>query len=82
MEPSSRPKVPALMLSDASQSLICDVFEQRDLFHDAPRVEKRVVAWGTDGKALPLPHSAVIISEEKLSQRVRPNVPAPAPLDP
>lgn len=81
LEPSNRSKVPALMLSGASQSLICDVFAQRDLFHDAPRVEKRVVVWGLDGKALPLPHSAVIISEERLSQRVRPNVPAPAPLD-
>jgi hypothetical protein len=82
MEPSTRPKVPALMLSDATQSLICDVFEQRNLFHDAPRVEKRVVAWAPAAAPIALPHSAVIVSEETLSQRLRPPVPAAIPNDP
>jgi len=75
IEPSSRPKVPALMLSDPAQALISDVFEQHDLFRDAPRVERRIVAWGRNAQPIPLPHSAVIISEEKLSQRLRPAVP-------
>jgi len=81
MEPSTRPKVPALMLSDATQSLICDVFDQPGLFRDAPRVEKRVVDWSPP-QPITLPHSAVIISEEKLSQSLRPLVPASNPTDP
>ena len=79
MEPSTRPKVPALMLSDATQSLITDVFDQPNLFRDAPRVESRIVAWTPTTQPITLPHSAVIVSEEALSQRLRPQVPAPIP---
>jgi hypothetical protein len=75
MELSPRPKVPALMLSDASQALISDVFEQPDLFRDSLRVTTRMVLWGANSQPIPVPHSAAVISEQKLSGRVRPNVP-------
>ena len=80
MELSPRPKVPALMLSDASQSLICDVFQKPGLFRDALRVNRRMVLWGP-GDAIPVPHSAVVVSEQALSERVRPDVPIYQPPD-
>jgi hypothetical protein len=75
MELCPRAKVPALMLSDASQALISDVFEQPDLFRDSLRVTTRMVRWGGNAQPIPVAHSAAVVSEQKLSERVRPDVP-------
>jgi len=62
----SRPRIPVIMLSEAAQGLIRDIFQKEHLFRDRPRIRKRVVAWGPDAEAVELDHSAVIVSEEDL----------------
>jgi hypothetical protein len=66
-----RPKLPAIMLSAATQNLLRDVFEREDLFDGLPQVRKRIVAWGPDCKALAFPHSAVVVAEQILLDRIR-----------
>lgn len=68
-EPSGRARVPLLMLSEAAQRLIRDIFQRDELFRDLPVIRKRVVAWGT-ADAVELEHSAVVISEEDLLERL------------
>ena len=58
--------MPAILLGEPALALIRDVFGQRDLFRDLPRIEKRVVAWGKDSTPVVLDHSAVVVSEELL----------------
>lgn len=66
LERVDRPRLPAIMLSDHALALIRDVFDKQDLFQDAPRVEKRIVAWEPDSRPLALEHSAVVVSEDSL----------------
>src|SRR5258708_32014053 len=66
-----RPKVPAVMLSTATQSLLTDVFRGAGLLRDLPRIRRRVVAWGAK-PALSLPHSAVVVSEHEMLARLQP----------
>jgi hypothetical protein len=72
---ADRPRVPAIMLGDATQKLLSDVFEKRDLFEGLPRVTKRVVAWGKNAAPIALPHSAVVVSEESLLDRIQSSIP-------
>lgn len=65
-ERTSRPRIPVIMLSEAAQGLIRDIFQKDDLFRDLPRIRKRIVAWGQDAMPVELDHSAVIVSEEAL----------------
>lgn len=62
LERLDRPRVPAIMLSDAAVALIRDVFDRPSIFADLPRIDRRVVAWGA-AAAGSLPHSAVVVSE-------------------
>jgi hypothetical protein len=74
---NDRPKIPALLIGTATQALIEDVFERKDVFRGAQRISKRVVAWGARaGNADPveLPHSAMVISEQDLVDRLRPEL--------
>jgi hypothetical protein len=57
------------MLSDAAQHLIRDVFERENLFRGLPAIRKRVVAWGS-ADPVELAHSAVVVSEEQLLERL------------
>ena len=70
MQPRARASVPAVMVGDATQALICDVFEKRDLFSNCPRIRQRIVAWGRESRTVALPHEAVVISEEELCERL------------
>jgi len=70
IEAADRPKLPAILVNDATQELMRDVFGRTDLFEGLPRIERRVVAWGA--KAVELPHRAVVISEEELRARLAP----------
>ena len=70
VETASRPKVPVIMLGEATQRLLADVFHRDDLFEGLPRIHKRVVSWGKNAGALALPHSAVVASEEGLLARI------------
>ncbi len=67
---AGRRRVPAILLSDAARRFLAGVFEE-DLFRGAHRVRKRVVAWG-GGPAVTLEHSAVVVSEQQLLDRLRP----------
>jgi hypothetical protein len=73
---NDRPKVPALLIGTATQALIEDVFERKDVFRGAQRISKRIVAWGNPGSTdvgpVELPHSAVVISEKDLVDRLQP----------
>lgn len=79
IEKTNRPKVPALLIGNATQALIEDVFERKDVFRGAQRISKRIVAWGSHGSAVTgntepveIPHSAVVISEQDLVDRLKP----------
>ncbi len=69
-----RPKVPAILLSDSAMRLIEDVLGRNDLFSNLPRIERRVVAWGPNADPVAFPHSAAVISEETLLDRIQPVV--------
>jgi hypothetical protein len=79
IEKTNRPKVPALLIGSATQALIEDVFERPNVFRGAQRISKRIVAWGSHGSAVTkntepveVPHSAVVISEQDLVDRLKP----------
>jgi hypothetical protein len=69
MQEQERPRIPAILVSRSTQALICDVFGMPDLFRGLYVVDRRVVSWG--GRPSVLPHSAVVISEEALMERLR-----------
>ncbi len=71
-ETLDRPKVPAIMLGESAQKLLADVFNRPDLFSGLARIRKRVVLWGERAEPLTLPHSAVVVSEQALLDRIQP----------
>jgi hypothetical protein len=72
-----RPKLSAVLLSESTQSLLRDLFADRMLFQGLPRISKRVVAWGQDAQPVVLSHSALVISEQELLERLWARVPKP-----
>jgi hypothetical protein len=62
--------LPAILLSDSAQQLMCDIFGNANLFDDLPAVSTRVVSWGVDAQPVALPHSAVVVSEHELLRRL------------
>jgi len=81
VDSAPRPKVPAIMLTGATQHLLQDVFQRNDIFADIPAIDKRIVAWGPGAQPVTLPHSAVVISEQALLDRIRPRLAGHADLD-
>src|SRR5262245_5119321 len=67
---NTRTHLPALMVSASSQALFCDVLNAQDAFSILPRIETRVVKWGSSATTIALPHSAVVVSEEFLQDRI------------
>lgn len=65
-EPGLRRPVPVIMLSDPALALLRDVFGNAALFADRPRIERRVVKWGS-ADAVAMPHGAVVVSEDDLA---------------
>jgi hypothetical protein len=66
-----RPKLSAVLLSQGTQSLLIDLFIDGNLFQGLPQIRKRVVAWGGPGsQTTVLPHSALVISECDLLERL------------
>jgi len=51
------------MLSDAALIMIRDVLELPDLCSSASRIDRRIVAWGKDAEAIPVLHSATVVTE-------------------
>ena len=74
LAPVDRPRLPAIMLGDHALALIRDIFDRADLFCDASRIRKRMVAWGPNSTPLALDHSAVVLSEELLLKALRPSL--------
>jgi hypothetical protein len=71
-------------MGEATQSLLIDLFMDQNLFQGLPRIRKRVVAWGPGSQTTVLPHSALVISEHDLLERLWSRVPKPLeePRDP
>jgi hypothetical protein len=68
----------AVMLGTPAQKLLRDVFQREDLFDGLPRISRRVVLWGQRRvEPVSLPHSAVVVSEQELLERVHQQRPAP-----
>ncbi len=76
-----RPRVPALMLGPATQTLLADVFGANSLLEGLWPIRRRVVAWGS-APLVDLPHVAIVVSEQELLARLHRSIPAspPAPL--
>jgi hypothetical protein len=73
----SRPRLPAILLSQTALTLLRDVFGEKELFRDMPRIPTRTVLWGQasggqKSPAVALPHSAIVVSEEALLAGLRP----------
>ena len=81
LQPVDRPRLPVILLGDQALALIRDIFEQPELFADAPRIRKRVVAWGIGSEPVTVGHSAVLVSEATLLEAIRPAVSSSAILD-
>jgi hypothetical protein len=67
---ASRPKLSAVLLSQGTQSLLIDLFMDKNLFQGLPQIRKRAVAWGPGSQTTVLPHSALVISERDLLERL------------
>ena len=74
LRPVDRTRLPVILLSDQALALIRDIFELPGLLADAPRIRKRVVAWGVNAAPVELDHSAIIVSENQLLDAIRPAV--------
>lgn len=61
MSDGHRPAGPVVMLSDAALALVREVFEAPGLFAGAPRVTRRIVAWG-GADPVAMPHDATIVT--------------------
>ncbi|MES2301870.1 MAG: hypothetical protein V4521_07345, partial [Pseudomonadota bacterium] len=61
-----RRPVPVIMLSDPARALLRDGFGQPGLLADKVRIERRVVRWGA-GEPVAMPHGAVVVSEDDLT---------------
>ena len=82
MESSERPRIPAVMLSDAALALIRDVFGNPTLFAGSARIDQRVVSWGNSAEPVSLPHSAVVVSEQVLLESLSWGFESDAVVDP
>ena len=77
--PTKRSKSPTVMLSQATQNLLIDIFEKADLFEGLLPIRERVVKWGPKATPLTLPHEAVVVSEDELLVRLQSERPDAAP---
>lgn len=60
----ARSSVPAMLLSDPARALLRDALDAPGLFEGLSRVERRVVDWGGEQRAMP--HGASILGAEML----------------
>jgi hypothetical protein len=64
------PKLPAILISPSTQSLLADIFHSKELFAALPKIRRRVVAWG-GAEPVVLPHAGVVVGEEVLLERLK-----------
>jgi flavin-dependent dehydrogenase len=72
VERVDRPRLPAIMVSHATQKLLSDVFQRGDLFHGLHQIRRRIVLWGGNSRPVAVSHSALVVSEQVLLDRLRP----------
>lgn len=72
IEAVPRRPVPSVMLSEAALALLRGVFDRPDLFADAPRIKRRVIAWG-GAKPVVVPHDAVLLSDDAIQAGLLPD---------
>jgi hypothetical protein len=73
---ASRPQLPAVLISEGTQALLREIFQDEKLFEGLPQISKRVVAW--NGLAAEtFPHSAVIAPEQAIRKRLQAHLPTP-----
>ncbi|MCX6613020.1 MAG: hypothetical protein NTW74_19490 [Acidobacteria bacterium] len=65
-----RPKLPVVLLNQASQKLVRDVFENATALEGLYRIDKRIVRWGNGTQTLTIPHQALAVGEQTLLDRV------------
>jgi hypothetical protein len=71
---TSRPRLHAVLISDGTQALLREVFQNERLFEGLPNIRKRVVAWnGVEAETFP--HSAVIVREQTIRKRLQAHLP-------
>ncbi|MBV9508151.1 MAG: hypothetical protein JO323_24440 [Acidobacteriia bacterium] len=70
VQAANRPRLPAIMLTATTQYLLQDVFEASDLFKGLHRIRRRAVAWGEKTNPVVVPHSALVISEQMVLDRI------------
>jgi len=70
VERPQRRKMPFILVGGVTQALLCDIAGDPGLFRDFPRIRKRTVVWGPDAEARVLDHSAAIVSEQALLDRL------------
>ena len=75
-----RPLVPAVMLPPSSQELFENVLKVSEVFRGAPQISKRIVKWGTNAKPMAFSHSAVVVSERFLLDRIESEIGARHPV--
>jgi hypothetical protein len=85
LDPQSRPRVPALLLNQSSQSLLRDTFADPALLAGLHSIHRRIVVWGPSAEPKDIPHSGLVASEALLVDRLWNNAPiqraAHAPAD-
>jgi hypothetical protein len=64
------PKLPAILISPSTQTLLADIFHSKELFAGLPRIRRRVVAWGS-AEPVVLPNAGVVVGEEVLLERLK-----------
>jgi len=72
---TSRPRLPAVLISDGTQALLREIFRNERLFAGLPTIRRRVVAWN-GAKVETFPHSAVVVGEQAIGERLQGPVPA------
>ena len=71
VERADRPRLPAIMVSRTAQKLLADVFQKDDLFDGLHQIRRRIVLWGDDTKPVVVSHSALVVSEQVLLDRLQ-----------
>lgn len=73
-EQKQRPKVAAILLSQATQHLLREIFpasnEHDDVFEGFLPIRRRIVLWGNASEPVDLPHLGIVAPEEILLQRL------------
>ena len=71
---TERPKLAAVLLGEATQSMLRELFPggepDDDLFTGFARVRRRIVLWGQAGEVVEMPHQGVVALEGELLRRL------------